>query len=54
MSSKLDMIEWFNTTQPVKDLIEEFYTAAKNDIVLQDQHPKSSTSYRHNDKELIL
>ncbi|CAF1392236.1 unnamed protein product [Adineta steineri] len=40
MSSKLGMIEWLDNTRPLKELIEECYTTAENDIISQGQHPR--------------
>ena len=41
MSSKLGMIEWLDNTRPLKDLIEESYTDAELDVIMnQGQHPR--------------
>ena len=40
MSSKLGMIEWLDNTRPLKELIDECYTKAEQDVISQGQHPR--------------
>ena len=40
MSSKLGIIEWLDNTRPLKELIDESYTAAERALIAQGQHPR--------------